>query len=314
MNFDALQDAPRLLVEAQLSPVQGTRFQPTGFPDLGAATYDSPDGAAMLLVESPQSMANRLESVCWDEANDTLVQPLDGMPYVVSSIADGIETNSILEAHRLNSPFIVNSKEFKETIEAEIGFDGNKPFDRRRLAEVLLKFDPNSLVHGIFLEKVGGVCRLPRALSAFIEATDVNPVATGGVKFDRVSPGTGEGSYGKAKDGYGNVPFHRDEFTGNITAYFNLDLALIRGLGLGNAAERLLIGLSVFKLRRFLDFGLRLRTACDLALRDLQVTAPTAWTLPETRELDELMPALIREASPTFADPRVTRLTYAKRS
>ena len=66
-NFSPLEKAPRLLMEAELEPVQGTRFQPTGFPDLGAATYEGPDGTPMLLVESAQSMANRLESVCWDE-------------------------------------------------------------------------------------------------------------------------------------------------------------------------------------------------------------------------------------------------------
>jgi hypothetical protein len=40
MNFTALKDQPRLLLKAALKPIQGTRFQPTGFPDLGAATYD----------------------------------------------------------------------------------------------------------------------------------------------------------------------------------------------------------------------------------------------------------------------------------
>jgi CRISPR-associated protein Csb1 len=44
MNFTALKDQPRLLLKAALKPIQGTRFQPTGFPDLGAATYDGPDG------------------------------------------------------------------------------------------------------------------------------------------------------------------------------------------------------------------------------------------------------------------------------
>ena len=61
MNLDALKDQPRLLLKAALQPLQGTRFQPTGFPDLGAATYDCPQGRKMLLVESAQSMANRFE-------------------------------------------------------------------------------------------------------------------------------------------------------------------------------------------------------------------------------------------------------------
>ena len=44
MKLDQLDDHPRLLIQAKLRPIQGTRFQPTGFPDLGAATYDAPDG------------------------------------------------------------------------------------------------------------------------------------------------------------------------------------------------------------------------------------------------------------------------------
>ena len=35
--FDKLKDAPRLLMEATLRPLQGQRFQPTGFADLGPA-------------------------------------------------------------------------------------------------------------------------------------------------------------------------------------------------------------------------------------------------------------------------------------
>jgi CRISPR-associated protein Csb1 len=60
MNLDPLKDQPRLLLQAKLKPVQGARFQPTGFPDLGAATFDGPGGEKMLLLESAQSMANRL--------------------------------------------------------------------------------------------------------------------------------------------------------------------------------------------------------------------------------------------------------------
>ncbi|MCC7152883.1 MAG: hypothetical protein IT501_12820, partial [Rubrivivax sp.] len=47
-----LDHTPRLLLQARLQPLQGTRFQPTGFPEIGAAQYDGPDGTPMLLVES----------------------------------------------------------------------------------------------------------------------------------------------------------------------------------------------------------------------------------------------------------------------
>src|SRR3954469_22722793 len=112
----ALKDAPRVLIEAALKPVAGTRIQPTGFPDLGPATYDAPtdDGGTVptLLVESAQSMANRLEAGCWDDATDDLVPELKGLPYVkvkLSGLGDGSDTtNSFLEFHRLNSPYIMS--------------------------------------------------------------------------------------------------------------------------------------------------------------------------------------------------------------
>src|SRR5947209_8937999 len=86
VDFDKLKSAPRILIEAALKPVVGTRIQPTGFPDLGPATYDAPgeNGSIIptLLVESAQSMANRLEAVCWDEATDDLASELKGLPFV----------------------------------------------------------------------------------------------------------------------------------------------------------------------------------------------------------------------------------------
>lgn len=68
LDLNLLNEAPRLLAHAALRPVQGERFQPTGFPDLGPALYKLHDHTQMLLVESAQSMANRAETVCWDDA------------------------------------------------------------------------------------------------------------------------------------------------------------------------------------------------------------------------------------------------------
>ena len=318
LDLSSLDNQPRLLMQVPLKPVQGSRFQPTGFPDLGAATFkgfdDDGNPVECLLVESAQSMANRLEAVCWDEAEGDLVDSLKGLSYVQTTLPDGTITDSIREAHRLNSPYIVKSEEFK-AIQEEIGFEANKPFDRRKLAAALLKYDSCSLLHGIFLEKVGGVVRLPRVISAFVEANGIEVASAGGVKFDRVQPGTGENTpYGKAAEGYGNVPYHRDEYTArNITAFFNLDLAQLRGYGLGKAAEQLLIALSLFKIQKFLHEGLRLRTACDLETDgEMQVKRPDSYELPAFDELEKELPNLIKAAAESFANPAVTQVTYKK--
>jgi CRISPR-associated protein Csb1 len=47
-------NAQRTVLEVDLAPVAGRRFQPTGFPDLGPAEFDSADGNRALLVESAQ--------------------------------------------------------------------------------------------------------------------------------------------------------------------------------------------------------------------------------------------------------------------
>src|SRR5690606_6755808 len=119
-------------------PALGTRFQPTGFPDLGAARYSTADGRDMLLVESAQSMANRLEGVCWDAVAADWASPLKGLPYVVVNDKKGGQiTNSLLEAHRLNSPYITNAEGF-DVIRNAIGFSDKKPFSRGRLIATLL--------------------------------------------------------------------------------------------------------------------------------------------------------------------------------
>ena len=314
IDFTTLQETPRLLIEADLQPLQGTRFQPTGFPNLGAATYKEPNGTEMLLVESAQSVANRLEAVCWDEVADDWIAPLRGLPVVkVLDSKNKPLTNSVLEAHRLNSPYIANSDWFKNTLKEDIDYDENRPLDmRRQLFPALLKYDPNSLIHGIFLEKIAGVIRSPRALSGFIEAQKVQVASSGGVKNDRVS--AKKGSKSDTAEGYANVPFPRDEYTAQkIIAYFNLDLAQIRAFGLGKEVECLLIALSLFKIRKFLATGLRLRTACDLSLDEMTVTCPAqGFTLPELSELEKSLPDLIADVAKNdlFTDPTITKVTW----
>jgi len=307
MNFDNLNNVSRLLIEASLQPVQGTRFQPTGFPDLGAATYDGPDGRRMLLVESAQSVANRLEKECWDEPNSDWVDALKGLPYIKVLDRNGeMVTNSVLEAHRTNSEYIARTEDFIALVDDEIKYKKDKSFDvRKQLVPFLLKRDINALIHGVFLEEIAGVIRLPRLVSGFIEAEDVNDAESGGVKFNRVEPGL--------KEGDGNIPYPKREFTSpKITAYFNIDLAQIRGFGLGENVENLLVALSLYKIRRFLEAGLRLRTACDLDVVELAATRPNDFTIPATTELEQALPGLISAVASEgrFAEPRVTTVRW----
>lgn len=310
MNLTALKSAPRLLVTASLEPVLGTRFQPTGFPDLGAAKYSTADGKDMLLVESAQSMANRLETVCWDPVANTWVAPLAGLPFVAVTDKSGAPiTNSLMEAHRLNSPYILEGadKTFFTALRKELGADEEGRVDLQKLATVLLKYDINSLLHGVFIAKKeisGGRMRLPRALTAFVEASEVKVAASGGVKNDAVNPA------GEAKKGFGNVPFHRDEFTGNITAFFNLDLSQIRGYGLGEPVEDLLVAVALYKIRALLDAPFRPRTACDLDAANITVKRPDAYTLPALDEIAAALPGLIKAASDRFASPAITSVVF----
>ncbi len=302
LDLSALANAPRLLIQAQLKPLQGTRFQPTGFPEIGAAQYEGPHGEAMLLVESAQSMANRMEEVCWDKVADDWVTPLKGLSVIKVNDKNGKPlTNSMLEAHRINSEYIARADGFK-SIEDAIGHTKDRRFSvREQLIPVLLKHDVNSLLHGVFLEEIAGVIRLPRALSAFIEAQGVKIASSGGVKVG-LEPGL--------KEGEGNVIYARDEFVSpEIHGYFNLDLAQLRGYGLSESVYALLVALALYKIRAFLEYGLRLRTACDLECNGLEAQRPQGFELPTLSDLERALPELIAAAKPS-AKFEVTTLTH----
>lgn len=304
IDFPALDNAPRLLLKATLKPLQGTRFQPTGFPEIGAAQYEGPDGTPMLLVESAQSMANRLEAVCWDKTADDWVAPLRGLSVIKVNDKDGKPlTNSVLEAHRINSEYIARSEDF-EIISAAIGYQKDRHFSvRDQLAPVLLKYDVNSLLHGVFLEEIAGVIRLPRALSGFIEAGNIHVASSGGVKRG-IEPGK--------KGGEGNVIYSRDEFVApEISAFFNLDLAQLRGYGFSRPVYELLVGLALYKIRAFLETGLRLRTACDLECEGIEIQRPNGFELPVFADLEQALPGLIQTAGPE-ANFEPTTVTYRK--
>jgi CRISPR-associated protein Csb1 len=240
-------------------------------------------------------MANRLEAVCWDSGLNDVVEPLHGLSYVKVTRRDGsFLTSSMLEAHRLNSPYIERATPAVHAkVKDEILGTMSGPVDRVRFLKTTLKYDIGSLLHGVFLESMDGRLRVARAMSAFIEADNVRVAASGGVKNDRIQPGKDEAGSRTAKEGFGNVPFARDEFTaGRITFYANVDLGQIRGYGLGAEVERLLVLLALYKLRMLLDGSLRLRTACDLEVdsktagSSIRARRPEGFELPAAGNLE----------------------------
>ncbi len=310
INLSALDGATRLLFTIELKPLQGDRFQPTGFPGLGAATYQSKDGPK-LLVESAQSMANRLETTCWDPVENQPITPLRSVSHVTVTRQGAFLTDSMLEAHRLNSPYLLENKKdtsFIDTLKKDLGGLDAGPINRKLLAEMLLRYDVGSLLHGVFLAKkelAGGRLRVARALSAFIEATGTRVAPSGGVKNDHVNPA------GDTRSGFGNVPFARDEFTADqIHLHVNFDLGQVRGYGFGPEVERLLVLLGLHRLRKLLDGDLRLRTACDLepVSRDRIVALrPGGFELPARKVLED---ALASAISANAARMKHTTMTY----
>ncbi len=254
-------------------------------------------------------MANRLETTCWDTARNAPVAPLSGLSHVTVTRKGAFLTDSMLEAHRINSPYLLEGRDrgFFDNLKAELGGLEEGPINRRKLAEVLLKHDVGSLIHGVFLAKkelAGGRLRVARALSAFIEASGAAVAASGGVKNDHVNPS------GDTKTGFGNVPFSRDEYVADrIDCQVNLDLAQIRGYGLDSKVQKLLILLALYRVRKLLDGDLRLRTACDLEPTDrenLPASRPNGFKLPSLTDLEPAVKGALADCKEMMVHTTVT--------
>jgi CRISPR-associated protein Csb1 len=267
----------RTALAADLAPLAGSLFQPTGFPDLGAAEF----GNDQLLVESAQSMANWLEATTWDPARADQAAELSPLPYVrVVSPDGGFLTSSRVEAHRLAAAYIMDGSiggvEGRDWLCGQLGLVKGRPLDYRAVARACFRLDPVSLVHGVFFaqQKWPWQPKIARAVTSFIEASGVKPAVSGGVKRDSV---LNEAEQGATARGYGSVPHHRVEYTADtISAFFTVDHAQFRSYGLSEPATALLEALADFEIGTLLDHGLRLRTRCDLVVREVRGERPDA--------------------------------------
>ena len=289
----------RLTLHASLKPVSGLeRFQPAGFPEIGHVIYDAPrsnnSAQKVCIVDSAASMANHLETVCLaSERSLDLIDELEGMPYVECRTDDGwpnvkdsdkgpkrLVVTTLSEGHRLASSYFLDGKlvgtetpsdrKFGDVLREEFGIAdlGKKshplPEQWWTVFTTIFGYDPNSLVHGILFPAMG--IKLPRMLTAHLEAFGASRVRSSGVKFDKLG-----------KTSSGQPIFAVDEETASeIVATFVIDLALLRSFGrenygLSNAQKEFLLALALWKVERILRGPFRYRSNCDLELHELRI-------------------------------------------
>jgi CRISPR-associated protein Csb1 len=300
---DVLKGESPLVLTATFEPIVGDRFQPAGFPEIGHVIYKAPrkNGSteSVCIVDSAASMANHLESVCQRGAHDLdLVDELDGMPYIrcVTNTTEGNEptknrevvVTSLTEGHRIASSYFVDGtvlsgdskvlKKDKDGKDEPLKFgrdlidkfgivlpDGKKAHPPAsqwwNVFKTIFEVDPNSLVHGVLFPQ--WQIKIPRALTAHLEAFGAGRVDRSGVKFDRLGKTTS-----------GQPIFAIDDATAeSIRATFVLDVSLIRSfgrkkgdltLGLSDEKQEFLVALALWKIEKLLASPFRFRSGCHL--------------------------------------------------
>ena len=254
--IEALQSAPRLLVDATLRPVLGTTFQPTGFANLGAAEFQRPGQPRALLVESVQSLANHFEGLGFDAPAGTPIPLLAELPWIGVHSAEGERlTSSRQEPHRLAAVYVreaaIDGAAGVAWVIEQLGLRPRQPLRWPEIYSAVFEMDPLCLLHGVFFsdKAFSGNPKVRRAISAVIEAHDVAPAISGGVKRDDVQVQADKQSGQTAEEGYGFVPFGRTEYVAReIVFSASIDLEQIRGYGLDEQSTRMLTLLAVWEV------------------------------------------------------------------
>lgn len=339
---DVLKGESPLVLTATLEPIVGDRFQPAGFPEIGHVIYKAPRKGGstenVCIVDSAASMANHLETVCQRGAHDLdLVEELDGMPYIrcVTNTAEGQEptknrevvVTSLTEGHRIASSYFIEgavlSGDAKTTKKNKDGKDepltlerdlidkfgivlagsskAHPPSDKWwNVFKTIFEVDPNSLVHGVLFPQ--WQIKIPRALTAHLEAFGAGRVDRSGVKFDRLGKTTS-----------GQPIFAVDDATAeSIRATFVLDVSLIRSfgrrkgeatLGLSREQQEFLVALALWKVQKLIESPFRFRSGCHLRRTALK-------SLQQDVEIEVNIKAAISAAG--FGEQRVTEVFWPR--
>lgn len=306
----------RIVIKALLDPIYQT-IQPTLFPQTGYATYKDPkSGRDCLIVESPQSMSNRLEELVLkpNSPNLELLPLFNGLSYVVlfDKTLNKIVASTVTLPHRIGTGYIAKHKE------SELGKQLVSEINRNGLYLTLFKYDPFSLIHGVFLSHLAsGKNKVTRALTGRIEASNVVVVPVGGASKDPISASSNkwqlkgyfEGAEAQTKGssfGMGNLPYYQEEYAcETITATFTIDRYLLETYGLPEPAKNLLVAIAQWKVLKFLDSPIRLRTS-QYDVVEINKSGLEA----NLSDLEKYIPKLIEQCTKEglFAKPSVTEV------
>ena len=282
----------RVLISAELRLANGSFFQPTGFPDIGACIYTDGAGQRRCLVESEQSMANRLEAVCMRPPG-VWRKPFDGkLPVIRVEGSNRLLATNLTEPHRIASSYVlegtVNGTTLGKKLEEHLGLKGKVwPLGgREKLMRTVFALDPAAVLHGFqFMQWEAVGLRAARLLHSRLEAvladTD-SDVHYGLVKVDSIEP---ESSAAKKSNKGQSIAAKTRHVPESIYATFEIDVLTLRERSLVAAddenpnAQRFLLALALWKIHRFLTNGpafdartgdtmgaLRLRADCSLAV------------------------------------------------
>ncbi len=271
----------RVVITAELEPTTGNFIQPTGFPDIGACVYVGPDGRRHCLVESEQSMSNRLEAVCMEAGGGWRVPLAGKLPIIkVMDKDDNLVATNLTEPHRIASSYILEGTWKIKAANGDAKADQNsyKPdslekilgnklgladkkqktwaLDKRSdLTKWVFALDPAAILHGFqFMQWSAVGLRQQRLLHARLEAdlAGDSDVHYGMVKTDW----TGEKPSGDHNNRGQSIAAKERLVPESITATFEIDILGLREKSLAaennDGAQKFLLGLALWKIRQFL--------------------------------------------------------------
>lgn len=322
--LETLYGQHQVVITASLELGNGRFLQPTGFPDIGPCIYRDKEGRRWCLVESEQSMSNRLEAVCMRDPG-VWVDELKGLPIIAVRDPQGdLLTTNLCEPHRCASSYVLEGridggKTMKQLFESKLGLrrGGDAwPLDRRAdLEKMVFALDPGALLHGFqFVQWKFVGLRQTRLLHGRLEAelADEPEVHYGMVKWDAIEP---ESSREERANKGQSIAAKSRIVPKEIVASFEIDLLGLRSLALDDTQKKFLLGLTLWKIGAFLANkpafdprsrqtlpSLRLRADCYLRCKSVSWSGDSKTGQAEAEALMKALPQQLPDFRELLSD------------